>query len=126
MQRNSVIHGENFAHPAQLLCDAQNFLEEFQRVNSKAQHEEPNIKDVMHMHWKPPPRNMIKLNWDARMNTKEGRVGLGLIARDSQGNCLAAWSMSLEIQTEATVAEAMAVANAVIFYKELGYTNIIF
>ncbi|XP_059431615.1 uncharacterized protein LOC132165136 [Corylus avellana] len=40
--------------------------------------------------WRPPPHNMIKLNWEARLNLKEGRVGLGLIGRDSIGTFLAA------------------------------------
>ena len=69
---------------------------------------------------------MIKLNYDARLNTREGRVGMGFIARDSQGNCLATRSMSLETKTDASEAEVLAAANSVIFCKELGYTNIIF
>ena len=69
---------------------------------------------------------MVKLNWDAGLNAKDGRVGLGLIARDSQGNCLAARCVSLEIKIDAAGVEAMTAANAVIFYKEMGYNNVIF
>jgi ribonuclease HI len=69
---------------------------------------------------------MVKLNWDVGLNAKDGHVGLGLIARDSQGNCFAAQCMSLEIKIDVAEAEAMAVANAVIFCKEMGYNNVIF
>jgi ribonuclease HI len=126
LRRNSLIHGEKFAHPTQLARDAQNAFEEFQKVNCMAQHDEPNDKDVMIIQWRPPPRDMIKLNWDAKANAKEGRVGLGLIARDAQGICLVAQSMSLEVLADAAMAETLATANAVIFCKELGYTNVIF
>jgi ribonuclease HI len=82
--------------------------------------------DVMNVQWKPPPRDMIKVNWDAGTKAKEGHVRLGLIARDAQGTCLVARSMSMEILIDATMAEALAAANAIIFCKELGYTNVIF
>ena len=67
---------------------------------------------------------MIKLNWDAGVNVKEGRVGLGLIARDSRGHCLNARSMTLECQTKASMAEALAAVHAVMLCKEMGYVNV--
>ena len=69
---------------------------------------------------------MIKLNWDVGLSAKDGRMGLGLIAWDSQGKCLAARSMSLEVKTDVAGAKAMATANVVIFCKEMGYNNVIF
>jgi hypothetical protein len=57
---------------------------------------------------------------------KEGRVGIGLIARDSRGRCLAARSLSLNAHTNATIAEALAAVHTTLFCKELGYTNLIF
>jgi hypothetical protein len=40
-------------------------------------------------------------------------------------NCIAARSMSMDLQTDATIAEAYATIRALIFCKELGHTNII-
>jgi hypothetical protein len=77
LRRNSVIHGEIFTHPAQLLRDAQLSLEDFQNANQKTHNEEPTATAGLDVHWKPPTRNVIKLNWDAGLNTREGRVGLG-------------------------------------------------
>jgi ribonuclease HI len=76
--------------------------------------------------WKSPPSNVVKLNWDAGLNVKEGRIGLGFIGRDTCGNCLVARSMSLEIQINAPTAEALATIYAINFCRELGHTNIIF
>jgi hypothetical protein len=69
---------------------------------------------------------MVKLNWDAYLNVKDGRVGIGLITKDSQGNRLVVRSLSLEVQTDVAGTEVMAVANAIIFCKEMGYNNVIF
>jgi ribonuclease HI len=126
LRRNSVIHGECFTHPSQLLRDAQNSLEDFWFANRKAHIEDPLAMTVSGIHWKPPQRNVVKINWDAGLNLREGRVGLGFIVRDSQGTCLAARSMSIDIQADAPVAEAMAAANAVLFCKELGFSNVLF
>ena len=126
LRRNSLIHENIFAHPTQLLRDARQSLEEFYRANNKAENEEPNEKDITIVKWKPLPRSMIKLNWDASLNAKDGCVGLGLIERDSQGKCLATRSMSVGAKIDVARVEAMAAANAVIFCKEMGYNNVIF
>jgi hypothetical protein len=83
LRRNSVIHGEQFSHPTRLLGDAQTSLNDFQRLQNSGSTGEKTerVNDVVK--WNSPPSNMIKLNWDAGMNVKEGRVGLGFIIRDT-------------------------------------------
>ncbi|XP_059440460.1 uncharacterized protein LOC132172918 [Corylus avellana] len=126
LRRNSVIYGETFLHLTRLVQEAQTSLEEFQRVNNKAQCAAANNSDPAGVLWNPPPHSMIKMNWDAGLNLKEGRVGLGLIARDSNGTVLATRSLSLAIQTESTTAKALATVYAITFCKELGFDNIIY
>jgi hypothetical protein len=108
-----------------LLGDAQTSLNDFQRLQNSGSIGEKmeRVNDVVK--WRSPPSNMVKLNWDAGLNVKEGRVGLRFVIRDTFGNCLATRSMSLEIQTDAPTAEALAAIHALIFCKELGHTNII-
>jgi hypothetical protein len=48
------------------------------------------------------------------------------IVRDSNGYCLAARSLSVNIHTDASTAEALAAVQAIMFCKELGYSNILF
>jgi ribonuclease HI len=76
--------------------------------------------------WQPPPNNKIKINWDAALNAKERRIGLGIIARDSRGNFLAARSKTLEYSADPSTAKALAALHAVLFSKERGYGNVIF
>ena len=126
LRRNSVIHGEQFSHPTRLLGDAHSSLNDFQKIHSSGSNGETTARITEEMKWSSPPSNMVKLNWDAGMNVKEGRVGLGFIIRDTYGNCLAVRSMSLELQTDAPMAEAYVAVYALMFCKELGHTNIIF
>jgi hypothetical protein len=126
LRRNSVIHGECFSHPTQLLREAQNSLEEFQRIQSGSRDGLQTLRDNVEVKWEPPPENVLKLNWDAGINKSERRVGIGLIVRDSTGFCLAARSLSLNIHIEAATAEALAAVHAILFCKELGYSNILF
>jgi ribonuclease HI len=125
LRRNSAIHGEQFSHPTRLLDDAQTSLNDFQRIHNSGNTGETTARELEAVMWRPPPSHKVKLNWDAGVNAKEGRVGLGLIIRDSVGNCIAARSMSMDLQTDATTAEAYAAIHALIFCKELGHTNII-
>jgi hypothetical protein len=126
LRRNSVVHGEPFTHPSQLLREAQNSLEDFQWIHNEVGSGSQNARDLTEVQWKPPVEGMIKLNWDAGLNMKEGRVGIGIIARDSRGVCLAARSLSLNTHIDATTAEALAAVHAIMFCKELGYANLIF
>ena len=126
LRRNSVVHGEPFSHPTQLIRDAQNSLEEFQRIHYESRGGMQITRDTVEAKWKPPPENMIKLNWDAGINKFEGRIDIGLIARDSRRSCLAARSLTTNAHTDATTAKALAAVHAIMFCKELGYTNILF
>jgi hypothetical protein len=50
LRRNSIIHGECFTHPAQLLLDAQISLEYFRNANRKAHVEDPLAMTVSDIH----------------------------------------------------------------------------
>lgn len=106
--------------------EAQTLLDEFRRVNHDDLDGVDSARASAIVTWQPPPSHMIKINWNAGINLREGRVGLDLIARDSNGNFLAARSMSLAIRTEPTSVKALVAVNAIIFYKELGFDNTIF
>jgi ribonuclease HI len=120
-----VVHGEFFSHPTQLLRDAQNSLEDFQRIHSGNRDDLQTSREIVEAKWEPPPENMLKMNWDAGINKTGGLVGIGLIVRDFRDSCLAAQSLSLEAHTKAATAEALAAVHAIMFCKELGLSNII-
>jgi hypothetical protein len=46
--------------------------------------------------WKPPPLRVFKVNWDAAVESNRGKIGLGMIARDSMGNFVAARGVPID------------------------------
>jgi hypothetical protein len=61
---------------------------------------------------------MIKINWDASIDSRNKRVGLGVIARDCRGVFLAAFSQQLNYDVSPVIAEALAAVHAVVFCIE--------
>lgn len=55
----------------------------------------------------PLPLGFVKLNWDASLNEKEGRIGLGLIARDCCGDVLGARCISKILRVDPKLDEAI-------------------
>ena len=53
-------------------------------------------------------------------------MGLGLIAQDEHRLFLVACGIKQKIVADPTMAEALAALHAVIFAKELGFSNVIF
>ena len=104
LRRNDFIHGGNFTHPTQVLIDSEKALIEFQKANARLQEGEPVEKDEAPIRWQPPVRDMVKLNWDASMDTKTKTIGLGVVIRDTNGSFLAAFSKRIHTEVSPVVA----------------------
>jgi len=76
--------------------------------------------------WSPPPVGVIKVNWDASINEVKDWVGMGIIARDSNGLCMGAKCIPIRAQTDPKTAEFMAALQAVQFSKEVSFWDVIF
>ena len=69
---------------------------------------------------------MVKVNFDAALDSNNYCVGLGLLARDEQGHFLVACGLNQKIVVDSIMAEALVALHAVLFAKELGFSNVIF
>jgi ribonuclease HI len=76
--------------------------------------------------WVPPPRNTIKINWDATIDTSKKIIGMGIIARDEKGNFSATVSKQESIEVKLVVAETLAAINAIILCQEQNFQDVIF
>jgi ribonuclease HI len=76
--------------------------------------------------WVPPPRNAIKINWDASVDTVKKVIGMGYIARDDKGSFLAAVSKKEQMIVEPVVAETLAALNAILWCQEQNFQEVIF
>ncbi|KAL0433401.1 UNVERIFIED_CONTAM: hypothetical protein Slati_2674400 [Sesamum latifolium] len=74
------------------------------------------------LQWVAPPENVVKINSDATLFQDKGDIGIGVIARDSIGRCLA-WKASRFHRRLA--AEAWAVRIAIELAAQYGWNRII-
>lgn len=65
--------------------------------------------------WSPPPSNFWKVNFDGATFKDIGKVGLGVVIRDNQGQTIAALSEQIPLPFSSDVVEALAVARAISF-----------
>ncbi|KAL2906950.1 Switch 2 [Bienertia sinuspersici] len=75
--------------------------------------------------WAPPISNEIKINFDAAVNREDGKVGIGVIARDCEGKVLVAKAKTLLHNWSPELCEARAALEPIYMAKDEGYRNII-
>ncbi len=108
-----MMHGENFLHPRELLQSANLFIEEYNQTLAGEVNRMLNVSNVElnelgdlnvgasfnvgHFsdetrlsRWIPPSVGCLKVNWDAALNTHDGKMGYGLIVRDFLSKVFAA------------------------------------
>jgi ribonuclease HI len=124
-RRNSVIHGGVFIHPNSLLQGAIEADAEFRRANSSDTSIATDGREVHHVKWFPPPEGKYKVNWDAAVDTVNGRLGIGIIVRNHNGLVIAARSRTKMGCLEPVAVEALAAFQAIEFSIELGLQDII-
>jgi ribonuclease HI len=74
--------------------------------------------------WIAPPLGFLKANWDASIDSKRGRVGVGVVVRDHLGRFWASKCMVREGFLDPMSAEAMGATLAAQFCQELGMEQI--
>lgn len=129
LRKNTLVFEGLFIPPTKVFsCVAEN-LQDFTLCQQEGQcgisHQEQDRLSATKV-WQPPPPNLIKVNWNAATNIKEGCIGIGIVARDCGGHVLGGKCMYFPMAVEAKIAEAMAAIHAVLFCKEVGFLDVIF
>lgn len=98
-----------FLSPSEIVRRAQAQMEAFKmadrgRKTPVAQQGEP--ADCV---WKKPELGFIKINWDVAIDKEGKKMGVGIVARDHDGQVVAALSTPRCFITDPTTAEAMGV-----------------
>jgi hypothetical protein len=63
---------------------------------------------------------IYKANYDAALNYQSERIGLGTVIRDQEGNVKVAQCIVRNSRFEPSIAEALAVVQALLLWRDLG------
>jgi hypothetical protein len=124
-QRNNVVFKGEFKSPGDLIKAARTQMEQYDQAVEKRNKTGPievqaSTKTVER--WKKPPIGVLKINWDAALDPRIGKMGLGTLARDHKGRVLAMTSSIRNQINHPTTTETLAVWQAVVLGIQLGAT----
>jgi hypothetical protein len=88
-RRNSMVFGGSFSSPRALLRVAKDQHDVFSMVAKQTGRQSAGYTVKMVIPWQKPPGGTIKVNWDAAVDGRRRRIGMGAIARDSEGSIIA-------------------------------------
>jgi ribonuclease HI len=74
--------------------------------------------------WTPPPVGSVLINVDATLFKSSNRMGVGIVIRSHNGECLAACSELINEVTSPELAEALAIRRALALAREEGFDKI--
>ena len=75
--------------------------------------------------WKPPPADLVKINFDDTTCSGTNKSGLNVVIKDSMGQVLASCSKVVNQAHNSSEVEAMAAGLALSFAAEIGVKNAI-
>lgn len=127
LRRIVMIFENKFEHPKSLIRGAKQSVEDYnsaQKLTSSIPSNEGSRSHRASTVWSKPKREMVKAN-DAATNAENGRVGIGVIVRDSMGESLACLCSTESLFTSPPVAKTTALRRAMLFCIELGLKDVL-
>ncbi|XP_042939421.1 uncharacterized protein LOC122274452 [Carya illinoinensis] len=122
-RRNELYHGKGFTHPTSLYQQAIEEVSIFRESLVTDQETKKQAGSAGHK-WSKPMQNSYKLNWDAAVRAKEGRVGIGVIVRDFQGQVVGTVRAQRPLRGTPFNAEAYGLLITAEFSKDLGLQQV--
>ena len=80
---------------------------------------------ISHNRWLPPLVDVVKLNFDGAVCSKNKRAGVGVVVRDTNGLVLASCAKPVPQPYKVAEVESLAAATALSFATELGFRRVI-
>ncbi|XP_059454956.1 uncharacterized protein LOC132185163 [Corylus avellana] len=107
LRRNGWIYDKTFSHPNQISHDAEIAVQDYEKANA-VEHKKILERREQPPRWGKPTRGWMKVNVDAALNKKEGKMGFGLVMRDHEGRVVVAKSIVRLGTWDSAAAEALA------------------
>jgi ribonuclease HI len=124
-RRNAWVHENRFGHPASIIQEVRRAMEEYKLFNKREDHVHQREDITTLTGWKVPPAGWWKANWDVAIGKNSGRVGVGVVVRDSEGQIIVARSLTRLGRLDPTTGEALAAHYAVCLCQEMGAVSLI-
>ena len=124
-QRNRARIQEPATDLQQIAVAAKSSLDEFHRSIQRRDSQGRRATHTAQSHWRPPPREVVKVNFDGATCSLEKSSGVGVVVRDMNGLVLASCAKRIHQSVKAVEIEAMAAATALSFAKDLGFQRLI-
>ena len=119
-----VFKGE-FKSPENLIQATRTQMEQYDQAVEKRNKTGPlEVKTSIGttVRWKKPPFGVLKINWDAALDPRTSKMGLGILARDHEGRVLAMTSSTRNQISHPTTVETLVAWQAVVLGVQLRAT----
>ncbi|KAF5461926.1 hypothetical protein F2P56_017985 [Juglans regia] len=121
-RRNAFIFEKVFGSPGKVVRLALLSLEEHQEANNRREAgQEIREGNRMDRKWKRPMPGLYKLNFDAAVDLKNRRIGIGIVIRDSNGEVMVTVCSRKDHVISPFIAECQALKRSIDLCKELGF-----
>uniref|UniRef100_A0A7N2MU32 Reverse transcriptase domain-containing protein n=1 Tax=Quercus lobata TaxID=97700 RepID=A0A7N2MU32_QUELO len=124
-QRNRARLQEPANDLQQIAVAAKSRLDDFYMSIQRRDSQGRRATHTAQSHWRPPPREVVKVNFDGATCSQEKTSGVGVVVRDMNGLVLASCAKRIHQSVKAMEIEAMAAATALTFAKDLGFQRLI-
>ena len=85
----------------------------------------PKLQHRKHTRWKSPDVDSFKVNYDVVTFNEQGKAGIGVVIRNSEGAVMASLSQQAPLPATVAQVEALAARRAIEFALEVGITQAI-
>jgi hypothetical protein len=108
-----------------LIKGAREALSEFREASGLLLMNTQNQPSSLPVQWTKPPQGFSKLNWDAALDKNQRLIGVGIVARDSEGKVIAVMCSSQRYISDSSVAEAFGARLCAEFGLFMGLRSVI-
>jgi ribonuclease HI len=124
-RRNKFIFDGKFQSPSMVNQIATTQLQGYRKVEEEHRRGRSAVPVPTVPWWKKPPAGSTKLNWDAAIDKQGARMGVGVVARNHNGDVVGAMCMTKPHIVDPTTAEAVGAWQTVEFCRQMGFSEII-
>jgi ribonuclease HI len=122
--RNGVRNGKLMKHPNALAEQIKTYVHMIEVHLRKPSSTIRCDSSFSMFKWTPPPVGSVLINVDAALFKSSNRMGVGVVIRSHNGECLAACSELINEVTSPELAEALAIRRALALAREEGFDKI--